>query len=59
MQSRLLLIALGATLFGAQGGSAQDSDDKKFYVNLEYSRLGSDLLEINSVDSSIEFGRVG
>ena len=59
MQSQLLLIALGATLFGAQNAAAEDTDEKKIYADLGYSRIGTDLLETDPFDSSIEFGSVG
>ncbi|MEM7328811.1 MAG: porin family protein [Pseudomonadota bacterium] len=56
MQSRILYIALGATLLGTPNGLAQESSDSKVYADLGYARLGSDLLDLNSDEQSIEYG---
>ncbi|MEL7032435.1 MAG: porin family protein [Pseudomonadota bacterium] len=58
MQPRFLLIALGATLFGAQNAAAEDTDVKKIYADLGYSRIESDLLDRNTLGPTLEFGGV-
>ena len=43
MQSRILFLALGASLLGGQSAIAQDASEKKLYVDLGYSLLGEGL----------------
>ena len=56
MQSRILFLALSATLASTQTGHAQESSDDKFYADVGYSRVGSDLLELDSFAPSVEYG---
>ncbi len=58
MQSRILFIALGASLLAGQGAHAQDDSEDKFYADLGYSRLGPNLIE-GGTDSDPEFGGIG
>ena len=58
MQTQFLLIALGATLFGTQAGSAQDNDEKKFFADLGYSRVGHDLPVFGTIEPEPEYGGI-
>lgn len=59
MQTQFLFLALGATLFSAQAGSAQEADNKKFFVDIGYTRLGHDLPGIESGGDEPEYGGIG
>jgi len=63
MQSRLLFIALSATLFGAPVTAAQDkgqeNGEEKFFADLSYSQLGNDYLVGDSAyDPDYEFSGI-
>ena len=63
MQPRSLMFALSAVLMCAQNGTAQETDqndpDKKFFADIGYSRLGTDILQIQEdYEFSPEFGAV-
>lgn len=58
MQSRILYLALGASLLVGQGAHAQDDPQGKFYADIGYSRLGPNLLEF-AKDTDPEFGGIG
>src|SRR6056297_766744 len=67
MQSRILFVALSATFLSSQSGNAQDTSqsgnaqdasESSFYADLGYSRIGSNLLELNYNEPLIEFGAV-
>jgi len=68
MQSRILLIALCAPLLSIQtgaaqetldpSGTAQETSDDRFYADLGYNRIGSNLLDRAGAAPSIEFGGV-
>ncbi|MEM9571153.1 MAG: porin family protein [Pseudomonadota bacterium] len=59
MQTQFLFFALGATLFCAQAGSAQETDSTKFSADIGYSRVGRDLPVIGSVEPEPEYGGIG
>lgn len=56
MQPKFLLFALSAPLLGVQTAAAQDTHEANLYADLGYSRIGSDLLELNNLEPSLEFG---
>jgi len=57
MQSRILFLALSATLASTHSGHAQDSSDDKFYADVGYSRIGTDLVDLSeSIDPAVEYG---
>ena len=59
MQTQFLVIALGATLFGAQAVSAQENDNKKFFADIGYNRVGHDLPVFGAVEREPEYGAIG
>lgn len=58
MQSRIFFVALSAILLSSQSGTAQETSEDRFHADLGYSRIGSDLLELDTQNQSLEFGGV-
>lgn len=59
MQSRILFLALSATLASTQTGHAQESSDDKFYADFGYNRVGTDFLDLSeSIDPAVEYGGI-
>ena len=64
MRKSTIVLFISAALMSGQAGHAQNDEaktenDDKFYVDLGYNRLGSDIPDFGNAESDPEFGALG